>query len=121
MKNAVNWFEIPAANFDRAVKFYDSILSKPLRREVFMNIQHGVFPYEGEGVGGAVVKMEQNKPSSQGTVVYINVEGYLDKAIENTAKAGGKILMEKTGIGENGFIAVISDTEGNSVGLHSMK
>jgi len=121
MKNAISWFEIPAENFDRAVKFYDSILSKPLRRETFGNAPHGVFPYEGEGVGGAVVKMEHNKPASNGTLVYISVEGYLDKAIESTPKAGGKIVLEKMTIGENGFIAVISDTEGNNVGLHSMK
>jgi hypothetical protein len=36
-------------------------------------------------------------------------------------KAGGKIVQEKYSIGKPGFIAVIEDTEGNTVGLHSMK
>ena len=121
MKNAVNWFEIPAADFDRAVKFYDAIMSKPLRRESFGGMPHAVFAYEGEGVSGAVSKMDRNSPSPQGTLVYLNVEGYLDKAVENTAKAGGRILSEKMSIGENGFVAIIADTEGNTVGLHSMK
>ncbi len=26
MKNAINWFEIPVKNFDRAKKFYETIL-----------------------------------------------------------------------------------------------
>jgi predicted enzyme related to lactoylglutathione lyase len=33
---------------------------------------------------------------------------------------GAEILMTKTAIGENGFIAHIRDCEGNRVGLHSM-
>ena len=121
MKNAINWFEIPAADFDRAVKFYDAIMNKPLRRESFGGMPHAVFSSDAEGVGGAVSKMDRNKPSSHGSMVYLNVEGYLDKAVENAAKAGGKILSEKMSIGENGFVAIIADTEGNTVGLHSMK
>jgi hypothetical protein len=121
MRNAVNWFEIPADNFDRAVGFYDAILHRPLKREIFMGVPNALFPFEGDGVGGAVVKMDGIRPSPAGTTVYINVEGYLDDVVLKAPVAGGKVVMEKTAIGPAGYIAVIEDTEGNRVGLHSQK
>jgi len=121
MRNAVNWFEIPAEDFDRAVRFYDAILNKPLKRELFMGIPNALFQFEGGGVGGSVVKMDGVRPSSEGTTVYVNAEGRLDEVVRNTPAAGGKVLMEKTEIGPAGFIALIEDTEGNRVGFHSQK
>lgn len=121
MNNAINWFEIPAQQFDRAVKFYNSILKTPLREETFGGMPHAVFSSDKEAVAGAVVKGDHLTPSSDGTCIYLNVEGYLDQALDSTAKSGGNVIMPKQSIGENGYIAMIVDTEGNRVGLHSMK
>lgn len=118
MRNAVNWFEIPALQFDRAVRFYNAILEQPLRTEHFMGMPHGIFSADEEAVAGAVVLMPHYQPSEQGSVIYLNVGNGLDAVLSRVAEAGGEILMLKTDIGPQGFIAQIRDTEGNKVGLH---
>jgi len=121
MDNVISWFDLPTEDFDRAVKFYSAILGKEIRVESFMGQKLGFFPMEGrEGVGGDLVPPGMGaKPSDHGTLVYFSCEGILDEVIARVEKAGGKIAMPKTQIGEAGWIAVILDTEGNSVGLHS--
>ncbi|MEZ4671642.1 MAG: VOC family protein [Anaerolineae bacterium] len=119
MSNAVNWFEIPAADFDRAAHFYDTILDASLHRELFGGIQHAIFSSAREGAGGAIIYNPEVAPSSSGTVVYLNAAGKLDAVISRVEKAGGKVLMPSTHIGDPGYIAIIQDTEGNKVGLHS--
>ena len=75
-----------------------------------------------DGVGGDLVPPGMgNKPSANGTRVYLSCEGMIDEVIGRIAKAGGKIITPKTQIGDMGWIAMITDTEGNTVGLHSFK
>jgi predicted enzyme related to lactoylglutathione lyase len=121
MKNVVSWFDIPTEDFDRAVKFYSEILGKEVRVDSFMGQKLGFFPMDGrEGVGGDIVPPGMgNKPCACGTRVYFSCEGVLDEVIARVEKAGGKIVMPKSKIGEAGWIAMILDSEGNSVGLHS--
>ncbi len=123
MNNVVSWFDIPTEDFDRAVRFYSAILGKEIRVETFMGQKLGFFPMEGrEGVGGDIVPPGMgNKPCSHGTRVYLSCEGVLDEVIARVEKAGGKITMPKTALGPAGWIAMIVDTEGNGVGLHSFK
>lgn len=71
--NAINWFEIPAADFDRAVTFYETILGKPIRREIFAGLPNGILPYEPKnGVGGSIVHGDGNTPAMTGPLVYLN-------------------------------------------------
>jgi predicted enzyme related to lactoylglutathione lyase len=75
-----------------------------------------------EGVGGDIVPPGLgSKPCGHGTRVYLSCEGVLDEVISRVEKAGGKITMPKTALGQAGWIAMIVDTEGNGVGLHSYK
>ena len=122
MYNAINWFEIPAADFDRAVDFYHKVLETAIRKEIFGGMPNGIFVTDGEGaVGGAIVKGEGYTPTTSGSVVYLNAKtpDYLDRVLARVEPAGGKVLLPKTHIGAPGFIALILDTEGNRVGLHS--
>ncbi|MDT0553815.1 VOC family protein [Urechidicola vernalis] len=124
MKNAVNWFEIPVTNYERAKTFYNTILNLEIQ-DYHMpekNMEYGMFPYDmqGNGVGGAIVKMEGLNPSSDGSTVYLNGGDDLSVALEKVESAGGTIIMPKMDIDENGFIAQFIDTEGNRVALHSM-
>lgn len=121
MYNAVNWFEIPSRDFDRAVAFYSAVLGKPLRKEIFNGTPNGIFPYEGDGIGGAVIHAEHSQPSMSAAIVYLNTgtEAGLDAALSRVVDAGGTVLLPKIPIGEPGFIALIGDTEGNRVGLHA--
>ncbi|PYM12728.1 MAG: hypothetical protein DME18_10640 [Verrucomicrobia bacterium] len=63
--------------------------------------------------------MEDNKPSEHGPLVYLSVEGRLDDAVRAVQKGGGKVLKDKHPIGPYGFRAVIRDSEGNRIALHS--
>jgi uncharacterized protein len=69
-------------------------------------------------VSGILVKNERNKPSMQGTLVYLNANPSIREVIDRIEPAGGKIIVPYTKI-MAGCIAVIIDTEGNRVGLHA--
>jgi predicted enzyme related to lactoylglutathione lyase len=120
MSNALNWFEIPASDIKRAVKFYGTILGVELSiAEMMPGYKMAMLPAE-EGVGGGIVQGEGYTPSAVGALVYLNAGEDLAVALSKVESAGGKILVPKTNIGENGFFAFVLDTEGNKVGLHSM-
>ena len=121
MGNVITWFDIPTADFERAVKFYSDILGEEVRVGEHMGQKLGFFPMEShEGVGGDLVPPGMGqKPSPDGTRVYLSCEGKLDEVLSRVEGAGGKILQPKFSIGEPGWIAVIMDSEGNTVGLHS--
>lgn len=120
--NTINWFELYASDFDRAVTFYETILEDKLERVEAPESKMGIFPYDAKtGVGGSVTKMEGcGSPGPGGTVVYLNVEGDLDAVVARVPQAGGKVVRPRFAIPPHGFIAIIEDSEGNMVGLHSM-
>lgn len=113
--NAITWFEIPAVNFERAVTFYETVLGEPLRRGEFDGLPHGFFG--GEGVAGAVVQGRM-KPGAVGTLVYLNAGGSIEAIVARIEAAGGAIILPVIGIGPQGQMAILRDTEGNHVGLH---
>jgi len=122
MKNALNWFEIPTTNIDRAAKFYEAVLGASLHREVIAGIPNAILPYSGGedgAVGGALVQNPRLPPGAAGGLPYLNCTGFLDEALARVGAAGGAIVMPKTDIGF-GHIALIVDTEGNRIGLHSV-
>ena len=61
------------------------------------------------------------EPTDKGTIIYLNGGEDLQPALERVAKAGGKIILPKTSLGQNGFMAHFLDTEGNKMGLYSKK
>ena len=124
MKNAVNWFEIPVKDYNRAKLFYTTILGTeitdfPMPEE---NMKYGIFTHDEEkqGVGGAIIESEGQNPTTDGCTIYLNGGEDLGLSLSRVERSGGKVLMNKTNIGENGFIAQFLDTEGNRVALHSM-
>lgn len=122
MADVISWFDVPTIDFDRAVKFYSEILGKPVRVAEHMGQKLGFFSMDGdrEGVGGNIAPPHEHfKPSTDGTRVFFNCNGYIDEVLARVEKAGGKIVAPKFSIGEPGWIAFIIDSEGNSVGLHS--
>lgn len=123
MANAINWFEIPVKKFDRAKSFYETVLDIKIELVPHPTKKYGVFPADmGNGeVGGALAEGEDCEPSNMGTLIYLTGGDDLSVPLSKVEKAGGEIVMPKTSIGENGFIAHFTDTEGNKVALHSMK
>ena len=118
MNSAINWFELPVKDLARAQKFYETMLAIQLRFEVFNGVPTAVFPADS-GVGGALVKDLRRKPTADGAVVYFNAEGKLDACLSRVDAAGGKVLSPKMSIGDPGHIALVLDTEGNEIGLHT--
>ncbi|MEO0311305.1 MAG: hypothetical protein RIQ89_962 [Bacteroidota bacterium] len=123
MKNVINWFEIPVTDFTRAKNFYETILGVEIMEMPFPGGKYGMLPADmmSGGVGGGLAQGEGFEPSNKGTIVYLNGGEDLSVSLGKVEQAGGKIVMPKTSIGENGFMAHFLDTEGNRVALHSMK
>ena len=119
MKNVLNWFEIPVGDMDRAVRFYEDVLSANLRREVFFGTPLAVFPHQPPAMSGALIQDAKRPPGPGGSLVYINVTGQLDDCVGRVARAGGAVVQPRTDIGKDGAFVLIRDSEGNTVGLHS--
>jgi predicted enzyme related to lactoylglutathione lyase len=117
-KNAINWFEIPVADMERAVRFYEAVFATVLQREVFGGHDHAIFRAPEPAVAGALVKSPELQPSAAGARIYLDTRGELDACLARVPGAGGAVIVPKTDIGDPGFIAIVRDTEGNAVGLH---
>jgi hypothetical protein len=118
--DAITWFEIPAADLARATRFYETMLSSPLKQEAMGPYQMAVFPYQTPGIGGCLVQGTDYAQSPNGVVVYVNAAPSIDAALERAKTAGGRIAVPKTELpGGMGFFAHVIDSEGNRVGLHS--
>lgn len=123
--NAISWFEIPATDLTRAQKFYETIFETDLIPLDTANIKMRMFPISDmmKGVGGAVVDSGGfHKPSlTDGPLIYLNANPDVQNVLDRVENAGGKILVPKTQISpEYGYMAVIADTEGNHIALHSI-
>lgn len=116
MNSPISWFEIPVTDLQRATTFYEATLGTTLRVHDDMR----VFPYQLGYPSGCLMKSAQCLPSRPGTLVYFDVadKDGVAAALDRALAAGGKTVVPKTDIGEHGFIAIVEDTEGNSIGLH---
>lgn len=122
-KNVAGWFEIYVDDMERAKDFYQYVFQFgefiDLSKKKFQ-----MFAFEwddhAEGAGGALVKMDFNKPSTNGTIVYFNCE---DCAVEEkrAREKGAEIIVPKTSLEQFGFAAIIRDSEGNLIGLYSLQ
>ncbi|TMI96695.1 MAG: VOC family protein [Bacteroidetes bacterium] len=123
MANAINWFEIPVKNFDRAKTFYETILTTTMQSFDAMGMKSAFFPaaLESGNVGGCIIEGPGYEPAKKGALVYLSGGDDLSIVLSKVEPAGGKIILPKTAIGANGFMAHFEDSEGNKVGLHSMK
>lgn len=123
MVNSLNWFEIPATDFERAKTFYAKVLDAQIHADPNPNMQYAYLPSEPQngGFGGAIACGENIVPSMTGTTIYLDGGKDLSVPLARVESAGGKVILPKTAIGENrGFIALFIDTEGNKVGFHSL-
>lgn len=119
----VGWFEIPTADMERAIDFYETVFDCKLDRNTMGDFDMAWFPFDDEmkGAGGSLVQHEMYTPSEKGTLVYFSSED-IDTELRKVEKAGGKVLREKTEISPDiGFMAFFVDTEGNRIALHSRK
>jgi len=122
MKNSINWFEIPVKNFERAKAFYETLFGVPIEVMPHPSYKYGILPGDMQnGVTGGIVEGEGFEPSMKGALIYLHGGDDLSIPLAKVEKAGGKIILPKTSIGNNGFMAHFVDTEGNKMALHSIK
>lgn len=124
--NAVGWFEIPVADMTRAIGFYEAVFEVKLDRQPMGPLDMAWFPWveAGNGAAGSLVyHAEWYKPSTDGTLVYFTAHsGDLNNELARVEPAGGKVLQPKTLIAEDiGYMALVLDSEGNRIALHSLQ
>jgi predicted enzyme related to lactoylglutathione lyase len=117
MANQIVWCDIPVKDLDRAITFYSAVLGGTVAKLSVEGMTFGLLPDADSGVSGCLVL--DAKPSADGPMIYLNCNGRLDAAIADVEKNGGKILKPKHQIGPHGFRAVVFDSEGNRIALHS--
>ncbi|HMX36257.1 MAG TPA: VOC family protein [Ferruginibacter sp.] len=125
MQHAISWFEIPTTDINRAQKFYEAIFSITMVPMDLPNIKMRMFPLDDmmTQVGGALVDSGgfHKASATEGPLVYLNGNPDVQIILDRVEAAGGKIMLPKTEISpEYGYMAVIYDTEGNRIGLHSI-
>ena len=119
LKHYINWFEIPAYNFERAVSFFNQIYSITMESTQINGYTMAFFP-ANKGIGGAVLAGEGCTPNTTGPLLYLNGGKDLNVVLSKIEAAGGRVIMEKTLIDEAvGYFALFMDTEGNRLALHS--
>lgn len=120
--NPVSWFDIYVSDFERAKKFYESVFELTLFDLPSEWGKQAFFPFNEQlhNISEAIVERIDNKSNGNNTVIYFESED-CQQELARVEEAGGQILQPKMNIGEFGFVALFSDTEGNTIGLHSKK
>jgi uncharacterized protein len=123
MGNPVGWFEIYVQDMKRARAFYEAVFGLTLAHMDMPGMEMWTFPMEQQGssgISGALIRMQGLASGGNSTIVYFSCK---DCGVEagKASRAGGRVHKEKTSIGQHGFFALVLDTEGNMIGLHSME
>jgi predicted enzyme related to lactoylglutathione lyase len=119
MANQFVWVDIPVIDLERAIRFYSAVLGSPVKKQEYPGMSIGLLPGVEDSVSGCLHRSDKDSPSDHGPLVYLNCQCRLDAATTAVAAEGGKVLQPKHPIGEHGFRAVVLDSEGNRVALHS--
>jgi uncharacterized protein len=119
--NQIVWVDIPVLDLERAMRFYSAVLGSAVKKEDYPGMSIGLLPgFDGENtVSGCLFTRADEKPSDKGVLIYLNAQGRLDQAVAAVEPNGGKVLQPKHPIGPHGFRAVVHDSEGNRIALHS--
>jgi predicted enzyme related to lactoylglutathione lyase len=122
LNHAINWFEIPVSDMQRAKKFYESIFGFEMQLiNLGENFKMALFPTDAGTIGGALCEMPAfYHPGTQGPILYLNGNPDLNVVLLKVEHAGGKLIKPKSQISpEHGYMALFSDPEGNRIALHS--
>lgn len=116
--NRLVWFDIPVIDLQRAADFYRSVLNIKVEVQNFGDVHFGVLEHE-EGNGGCLVPNPEEAGAPGGILVYLNVNGRIRSALNSVKSAGGQVIQDTHSLGPHGFRALIKDSEGNTLALHS--
>jgi uncharacterized protein len=119
MHNPVNYFEIPVTDFQRAIKFYETVFECRLEIKSIDGNEMAIFDggIDLPGVFGAIAYGPSYKPSKDGTRVYFSTQS-IDEVLARVLANGGQIEYPKTDVADIGFVAEFIDSEGNRIAVH---
>ncbi len=121
MEHLISWLEIPAVDFDRAVRFYQGILGADIQEMDMQGTRMGLFPSDGTNVTGTIIQGEGYTPAKTGVLIYLNGGKDLQEMLDKVEQNQGTVIVPKTLIDpEMGYYGMFIDTEGNRMGVHSM-
>ena len=120
--HSATWFNIPCNDLAQSQAFYETVLARPLRREVMGPVTMAIFPSQDSATGGCIQSgAGMLPPAASGTLVFLDCNPSLDAAVSRVAAAGGEVVMGPEALPPGmGFIAHLIDPAGNRVGLHAM-
>jgi hypothetical protein len=117
LKNMIVWSDIPVSDLGRASTFYEDVLGLKVARQEWQGMAFGVLEHT-EGNGGCLIPKGE-EVSASGMLVYFNVDGRIQEALSRVEPLGGTVVEPLHPIGPHGFRAIILDSEGNRIALHS--
>jgi len=113
------WTDIPVINLDRAITFYSAVLDAPVTKEEGEpGVEFGLLPHD-DNTSGCLTVGGDNQPSLIGPLIYLSVDGRLNEAVAAVNANGGTVQQPPHAIGAYGYRAVVIDSEGNRIALHS--
>lgn len=118
MAHRIAWFDIPVRDLDRAEAFYREVLGIEFE-DLGPGVPVAVMKHGAGDVAGCLFKNKEYQPSAQGALLYFPVEGRLNEAVSMVETHGGTLVEAVKNIGPHGYRAVVLDSEGNSIALHS--
>ena len=116
--NRAVWFDIPVVDLDRANSFYAAVLGIRVDKDEFDGFTFSVLEHH-QGNGGCLVPKPGEVTSDKGILLYMNVDGRIRDAVTLVGEHGGKVVDDVHPIGPHGFRAIVHDSEGNRIALHS--
>ena len=116
--NRIVWADVPVADLDRAIRFYAAVLGVAVSKEEMPGFTLGLF-YHEDGNGGCLIVNKDAITSDRGILVYMNVDGRIRDAVAKVSQLDGKIVEPVYSLGPHGFRAIVLDSEGNRLALHS--
>jgi uncharacterized protein len=118
--NRAVWFDIPVADLERAGRFYAAVLGIKVDKIEMEGFRFSLLEH-GEGNGGCLIEDKAAISADKGILVYLNAHGRIQDAVKQAEKHGGKVTEAIQAIGPHGFRAIVIDSEGNRIALHSHK
>jgi len=120
MSHRFVWVDIPVHDLDRAIAFYAAVLKSAVTREGGPGFAFGLLAHAGSDVAGCLYPADKaNAPSPRGPLVYLNVDGRIVDAERAAVAHGGRVIESTQAIGPHGYRAIVVDSEGNRIALHS--
>ena len=116
--NRAVWFDIPVVDLDRSITFYSEVLAIDVGKEEVENCTFAVLEHK-DGNGGCLVPKATEVTHDKGILLYLNVDGRIRDAVGKATANGGEVIQDTHAIGPHGFRALIKDSEGNRLALHS--